>query len=90
MGILTRRSVLRASLGFAAAGALARPHIANAQAKTANVWWTQGFAHEEDIAFQKLVDGVVEGNFARVRGIGVVPKTELRTGKAEQGRDQRR
>ena len=55
MGILTRRSVLRASLGFAAAGALARPHIANAQAKTANVWWTQGFAHEEDIAFNKLI-----------------------------------
>jgi len=55
MGILTRRSVLRASLGFAAAGTLAPPHIANAQARTANVWWTQGFAHEEDIAFNKLI-----------------------------------
>src|SRR5712691_5243995 len=31
----TRRSLLRASLGIAAAGALARPSIANAQAKTA-------------------------------------------------------
>ena len=52
---LTRRSVLRSSLGLAAAGTLARPYIANAQAKTAEVWWVQGFVPEEDAAFQKLV-----------------------------------
>src|SRR6201987_5804091 len=52
---LTRRSLLRSSVGLAAAGALARPHLANAAATTATVWWTQGFAHEEDIAFNKLV-----------------------------------
>ena len=52
---LTRRSVLRSSLGFIGAGAFGAPYIANAQAKTATVWWVQGFAHEEDIAFQKLV-----------------------------------
>jgi multiple sugar transport system substrate-binding protein len=52
---LTRRSVLRASLGMAAAGALARPYVANAQAKTATVWWVQGFAPQEDVAFKKLV-----------------------------------
>jgi multiple sugar transport system substrate-binding protein len=52
---LSRRSVLRASLGLAAAGALARPYIANAQAKTATVWWVQGFAPQEDDAFRKLV-----------------------------------
>jgi multiple sugar transport system substrate-binding protein len=52
---LSRRSVLRNSLGVAAAGALARPFVANAQAKTATVWWIQGFAQEEDIAFKKLV-----------------------------------
>ena len=52
---LTRRSLLRNSLGSAAIGALARPFIANAQAKTAAVWWVQGFAQEEDIAFKKLV-----------------------------------
>jgi multiple sugar transport system substrate-binding protein len=52
---LTRRSVLRSSLGVAAAGALARPHIANAAATTAEVWWVQGFAQEEDIAFKKLL-----------------------------------
>ena len=55
MGVLTRRSVLRGSLGIAAAGALARPYIANAAATTINVLWTQGLAHEEDIAFQKVV-----------------------------------
>ncbi len=53
---LTRRSLLRNSLGLVAAGSLARPYIANAAAKTATVWWIQGFAHEEDIAFKKIVD----------------------------------
>jgi multiple sugar transport system substrate-binding protein len=55
MAILTRRSVLRGSLAFGAAGKLARPHIANAAATTAEVWWTQGFAKEEDAAFKKMV-----------------------------------
>ncbi|HVB15496.1 MAG TPA: ABC transporter substrate-binding protein [Stellaceae bacterium] len=50
----TRRSVLRASLAMAAAGSLAQPYIANAQAKTATVWWVQGFAPQEDVAFKKL------------------------------------
>ena len=45
----TRRSVLRSSLALAAAGSLARPHIANAQAKTAEVWWVQGFVKEEEL-----------------------------------------
>jgi multiple sugar transport system substrate-binding protein len=53
---LSRRSVLRSSMGMAAAGALARPFIANAAAKTAEVWWIQGFAEEEDVAFKKIVD----------------------------------
>ena len=56
MSILTRRSVIRSSVGFAAAGALARPDIANAAAKTAEVWWVQGFVKEEDVAFKKMVD----------------------------------
>src|SRR5215470_13998727 len=55
MTILTRRSVLRGSLGVAAAGSLARPYIANAAATTATVWWVQGFAQEEDISFKKVV-----------------------------------
>lgn len=52
---LSRRSVLRVSSGFAAAGTLASPFIANAQAKTATVWWTQGFIKEEDESFRTLV-----------------------------------
>jgi len=52
---LNRRSVLRASLAVAAAGALSRPYLANAAATTATVWWVQGFAPQEDAAFKKLV-----------------------------------
>jgi multiple sugar transport system substrate-binding protein len=54
MGVLTRRSLLRGSLGLAAAGTLARPYIANAAASSATVWWIQGFAEEEDISFKKI------------------------------------
>jgi multiple sugar transport system substrate-binding protein len=52
---LTRRSLLRASAGLAAAGMIAHPYIANAAATTATVWWVQGFAEEEDIAFKQMV-----------------------------------
>jgi multiple sugar transport system substrate-binding protein len=55
MAILTRRSVLRGSIGLAAARALGRPHVANAATTTAEVWWVQGFAEEEDVAFKKMV-----------------------------------
>jgi len=52
---LTRRSLLRASAGLAAAGMIARPYVAKAAATTATVWWVQGFAEEEDIAFKQMV-----------------------------------
>src|SRR5437588_6914946 len=55
MGNLSRRSVLRSSLGLAAAGTLARPYVAKAAATTAEVWWVQGFVREEDVAFKKVV-----------------------------------
>ncbi len=55
MTTLSRRSVLSSSLAAAAAGTLGRPYIANAAATTATVWWTQGFAEEEDISFKKMV-----------------------------------
>jgi multiple sugar transport system substrate-binding protein len=60
----TRRAVLHASMGMVAAGALARPLIANAATTTATVWWVQGFAQEEDISFKKIVDDYekVSGN----------------------------
>jgi multiple sugar transport system substrate-binding protein len=55
MTVLSRRSLLRRSLGLAAAGMVGRPYIANAAATTATVWWVQGFAQEEDISFKKIV-----------------------------------
>src|SRR6201998_4145292 len=55
MTYLTRPSGLRSSLGLAAVGHLGRPYITNAAATTAEVWWTQGFVPEEDVAVKKLV-----------------------------------
>ena len=55
MTILSRRSVLRSSLALATAGSLTLPYIARAAATTATVWWVQGFAEEEDVAFKKMV-----------------------------------
>jgi multiple sugar transport system substrate-binding protein len=55
MSHLTRRSVLKSSAGLLAAGSLGRPYVANAAATTAEVWWIQGFAQEEDVAFKKIV-----------------------------------
>jgi hypothetical protein len=43
MAILTRRSMLRGTPGIAASGMLARPHLANAAATTATVWWAPWF-----------------------------------------------
>lgn len=55
MTYLTRRSLLQASVGIAAAGAVARPYLARAEAKTATVWWVQGFVPQEDAAFRETV-----------------------------------
>jgi multiple sugar transport system substrate-binding protein len=55
MTTLSRRSVLRGSLGLAAAGTLARPYLASAAATTAEIWWPQGFVPEEDVSFKKIV-----------------------------------
>ena len=55
MGTMGRRSVLRASVGLATSGTLARPFIANAAATTASIWWVQGFVQEEDVAFRKAI-----------------------------------
>ncbi len=77
MSNLTRRSLLRTSVGLAAAGAFARPYIANAQAKTALVWWVQGLVEEEDTAFKKLV-----GDYEKLSGnkidYSIVPFAPLR------------
>ena len=52
MVMMSRRSVLGGALGVAAAGGLARPYIANAQAKTA-VWAGKGFVPQEDAAMRR-------------------------------------
>jgi multiple sugar transport system substrate-binding protein len=55
MSRLSRRSVLRGSVGLAAVSALGCPYVANAAAKTATVWWVQGFVKEEDVSFNNMV-----------------------------------
>src|SRR2546430_4811612 len=50
----TRPSILPSSAALVAAGTTARPRTANAQEKTAEVWWPQGFVPEEDTAIKKI------------------------------------
>src|SRR5260221_9059412 len=52
---VSRRNVIRGSAGLLIAGTLARPYIANAQAKTATLWIGQGFVKQEDAALKKTV-----------------------------------
>jgi multiple sugar transport system substrate-binding protein len=77
MTALSRRSVLRGTLAAAAAGTWARPHIANAAATTAEVWWAQGFVQEEDVGFKKVVAdyGKASGNTI---DLSIVPFAPLR------------
>ena len=77
MTILTRRSLLHRSLGLTAAGALARPRLANAAATTAEVWWTQGFAQEEDVAFKKLIADYEKASGNKIEE-SIVPFAPLR------------
>ena len=53
---VSRRNMLAGTVGLAAAGTLARPYVANAQAKTAEIWVGQGFVPAEDAAFKKTVE----------------------------------
>ncbi len=73
----TRRSVIRGSLGLVAAAAVVRPYIANAAATTAEMWWAQGFAKEEDASLKKLV-----GEYEKASGnkidLQIVPFAPLR------------
>ena len=77
MGNLSRRSVLRTSLAAAAAGTLARPHIANAAATTAEVWFAQGFAKEEDAALLKLVADYEKATGNKI-DLSIIPFAPLR------------
>ena len=74
---LTRRSVLRGSLGLVAGGTLARPYVANAAAKTATVWWAQGFVPEEDASFRALVAGYEKASGNKI-DYSIIPFAALR------------
>ncbi|HTZ37179.1 MAG TPA: ABC transporter substrate-binding protein [Stellaceae bacterium] len=75
---LTRRSVLRTGAAFASAGAFGRPYIANADARTASVWWTQGFAEEEDVATKKIVADYEKASGNTIE-LSIVPYAPERT-----------
>jgi multiple sugar transport system substrate-binding protein len=77
MTSLSRRSVLRGSLALAAAGTLARPYVANAQAKTATMWWTQGFVPQEDSTIQKIVAEYQKASGNKM-DLSIVPFAPLR------------
>ena len=74
---LTRRSLLRGSAGLVAGSLIARPYLANASATTATVWWTQGSAEEEDIAFKKIVAGYEKASGNTI-DYSIVPYAPLR------------
>ena len=76
MDFLTRRSLLRGSLAIGAAGALASPHVATPAAMTAEVWWQQGFAKEEDAAFKKMVAEYQKASGNKI-DYGIIPFAAL-------------
>ena len=62
MNSMSRRSVIRGSLSLAATGALARPYVANAQAKTAVFWAGQGFIPQEDTAMKQVCEDYMKAS----------------------------
>jgi multiple sugar transport system substrate-binding protein len=62
MGNLSRRGILTGTVGVAATGALSRPYIANAQAKTAVCWLNQGFIPQEDEAMRKVAEDYMKAS----------------------------
>jgi multiple sugar transport system substrate-binding protein len=77
MATLTRRSLLGGSLGLAGAGGLARPHVAKAAATTIEVWWQQGFAQEEDIAFKRMIADYEKASGNKIED-SIIPFAPLR------------
>src|SRR4051812_17718521 len=62
MGAITRRSAVGGMLGLSAVAGLAKPYIANAQAKTAVCWLNQGFLPEEDAAMRKVAEDYIKAS----------------------------
>jgi multiple sugar transport system substrate-binding protein len=77
MDNLTRRTLLRASLAAAAAGTVARPFVANAAAKTAELWWSQGFVPDEDVAIRKAVADYEKQSGNKI-DLSIIPFAPLR------------
>src|ERR1700731_4658386 len=77
MGGLTRRSVLRSSLALGAAGTLARPYVVNAAATTAEMWWIQGFAKEEDTSLKKMVADYEKASGNKI-DLSIIPFAPMR------------
>ena len=77
MTTLTRRSLLRNSVGLAAVGVLPCPYTANAAATTVVTWWNQGYLPEEDVSFRALV-----ANYQKASGdkidYSLIPNAPLR------------
>jgi multiple sugar transport system substrate-binding protein len=72
---MSRRTVLRGSLGVAATGLL-RPYIASAAASTATVWQVQGFVPEEDAAFRATVTDYEKASGNKI-DLSIMPFTAL-------------
>lgn len=77
MAHFKRRSLLQGSLGLAAASTLARPHIANAEAKTMTLWFAQGFVQDEDVALRKAVAEYEKASGNKVE-LSIIPFAPMR------------
>src|SRR5258708_5010352 len=62
MGNVSRRKMLASTVSLSATGALSRPYIANAQAKTAVCWLNQGFIPQEDAAMRQVAEDYIKAS----------------------------
>src|SRR5262249_11325578 len=77
MALFKRRSLLQGSLCLRAAGTLAQPYIANAQAKTMTMWFAQGFVEDEDISLRKTVAEYEKASGNKV-DLSIIPFAPMR------------
>ena len=71
------KGVVSFASAFAAAGALGRPHIANAAATTAEMWFAQGFAKQEDESLLRLVADYEKATGNKI-DLSIIPFAPLR------------
>jgi multiple sugar transport system substrate-binding protein len=77
MDKLTRRTLLRGSVGLAAAGTIARPFVARAAATTATAWFVQGFVPEEDASLKAMVADYEKASGNTIQ-LSIVPFAAMR------------